>query len=170
MLKRTIATAALVAVMAAMSATAALGHPAGAPTGEVTQVEWTLPAGQCKLLPRSLKLTGKGTSRKYTTIGTDGSYTEVVFVNGTARDNRGGKYKFDYSNTFTTQTTVVPYTGLVTDYFSLKGKGAANGLHSAFLANFTLTSEDPLVFSIDPIFATGDPISFPDGTPHCDPL
>ena len=170
MLKRLLVSIAVLAIAAGMCVTTAIAHPGDAPAGEVTEVDWTLPAGQCKLLPKRLKVTGEGTQRKYVTIGADGSYTEVNWVSGTAKDNRGGRYRFDYANTLTTQSTVVPWTGVMTDFFSLKGTGAANGLHSSFLANFTLTSEDPAAFSFDPIVTFGDPISFPDGAAHCDPL
>ena len=170
MLKRTLVVMAVAVGLAGLSATAALGHPAEGPTPEVTDVEWTLTRAECKSLPKHLKLTGEGTSRKYTTIGSDGSYTEMTFVNGTAKDNRGGRYRFDYSNTLTTQSTILPWAGIISDYFSLDGRGAADGLHTAFLANFNFTSEDPLIFTFEPIYQIGDPISFPDGEEHCDPI
>jgi hypothetical protein len=175
MLKRTIVAAAA-ALLLAVGATAALGGDSPAPVAPVeeTEVSWTIKKGQCKNLPPGLKVTGEGTSRKYVTFASaaDGTtaYTELVIITGTATDNRGGTYRFDYHNVLTTPDADAPFTAIMSDHFTLKGRGAANGLHSAFLANFTLTSEDPLVASLEKIWSTGDPIDFATGTARCDPL
>jgi hypothetical protein len=52
------------------------------------------------------------------------------------------------------------------DSFSLAGRGPARH-HNGFLARFTFDSTS---FSLQPIHSRGDPISFPDGAAHCDPL
>ena len=174
MLKRTILAAA-VALLLGLGATAALGGDSPVPVPpEETAVTWTLPKGQCKNLPKGLRVTGEGTSRTYVTSATaeDGTtaFTELTVITGTATDNRGGTYRFDYHNVLTTSDADAPFVGIMSDHFTLKGRGAADGLHSAFLADFTLTSEDPLVASFDKIWSTGDPIDFATGAARCDPL
>jgi len=53
----------------------------------------------------------------------------------------------------------------MTDHFSNSGRGPAK-LNNGFVAEITLLP----VFSAQPISSFGDPISFPDGAAHCDPL
>jgi hypothetical protein len=54
----------------------------------------------------------------------------------------------------------------MTDHFSNSGNGPAK-LNNGFVANVTFT---PTSSSVVPISAFGDPLSFPDGATHCDPL
>lgn len=171
------ASLALLAMLSiGLAAPAALaGDPPAPPVPtETTKVTWTLGSGKCKLLPKGLKLSGTGTSRKYTFSGMDvnGSpyFTEFVVIKGTATDNRGGRYRFDYHNSFTAPDADVPYTGIISDHFTLYGNGEADGLHSAFVTRLTVTSEDPFQGSFDPIYAVGDPFGFADFAPRCDPL
>jgi len=76
---------------------------------------------------------------------------------------------FDYSNESRVSNTVASpdvFTGLMTDHFSNSGSGPAK-LNNGFVANVTFT---PTSFSVEPISSFGDPLSFPDGAAHCDPL
>jgi hypothetical protein len=177
MLRRIAITVALGLVSAGLAAGAALAGPLPTPPtpDEVTEVSWAIPKGQCPLLPRNVRVTGTGTAWKYTTSVTDPttgatSYTELNVIKGTARDNRGGRYTFDYHNVLTAADARAPFSGIMSDHFTLKGRGVANGLHSAWLANFTLISEDPFNATIDPIWHVGRPIDFKTGAPLCDPL
>ena len=55
----------------------------------------------------------------------------------------------------------------MTDYFALQG-AAGMTLSNGFLARFTTNNRN--IERFDPINAFGDPIDFPSGAAHCDPL
>ena len=77
---------------------------------------------------------------------------------------------FLYSNTFrVSDTTADPgvFAGTMNDAFSLAGPGPAR-LSNGFTAH--ITTDFATFFTFDPIRAYGDPISFPEGEEHCDPL
>jgi hypothetical protein len=59
------------------------------------------------------------------------------------------------------------FVGLMTDHFSLSGSGPAT-LNNGFVAR--IATDFATFFSLDPISAHGDPITFPDGEEVCDPL
>jgi hypothetical protein len=80
-------------------------------------------------------------------------------------------YVFEYSNEFRVSNTVADpdvFTGLMTDHFSNSGSGPAK-LNNGFVAEITF-AENFSSLSLQPITSHGDPLSFPDGAAHCDPL
>src|SRR5262249_28431101 len=124
---------------------------------------FTIAKGQCSQLPADLEVTGLGLERT-TTIAEeiDGrlNYVRTSTISGTATDNFGGKYTFEYHNHFS--RTPVPGSGIDIDTFKLTGKGAANGMSTFFRAKVTIDSgANPIGFEI--LDSTGDPS-------HCDPL
>jgi hypothetical protein len=95
----------------------------------------------------------------------------ATHAHGTATDQDGNVYVFDYSNEFrVSNTTTDPniFSGLMTDHFSNSGSGPAT-LNNGFVANITV-SADFSTFVVEPVSSFGDPLSFPDGAAHCDPL
>jgi hypothetical protein len=81
-------------------------------------------------------------------------------------------YVFDYSNEFRASNTIADpdvISGRMTDHFSLSGRGPST-LNNGFVAKFTAAA-DFSFFSFDSVISEhGDPLSFPDGAAHCDPL
>ena len=89
---------------------------------------------------------------------------------GTATDQNGNVYVFNYSNEFRVSNSVAEpdsYSGLMTDAFSLTGSGPAH-LNNGFVAD--ISTSDFKSFTWAPRSAHGDPISFTTGETHCDPL
>ena len=149
--------------------------PAAArPLIETFPVSFTIPSGQCSNLASGTSLTGEGTERSITTETTAGGVTTIMntsHAHGTSIDQDGNVYVFDYSNHFRASNTVANptlFSGLMTDHFSNSGPGPAK-LNNGFVANITFTSGFA-TFSAVPISSHGDPLSFPDGAAHCDPL
>jgi hypothetical protein len=148
--------------------------PAGAsPLIETFPVTFTLSSATCSNLPSGTTLTGSGIEKSITTERTDGSgvttFINATHAHGTSTDQAGNVYVFDYSNEFRASNTAASpdvFTGLMTDHFSNSGSGPAK-LNNGFVANVTFT---PTSFSVVPISSFGDPLSFPDGAAHCDPL
>ena len=145
-----------------------------APTA-VKKVSFTITAKQCPDLPQGVTIKGAGTSRKWESASVDAGgmthYFAVTAVHGTATDNRGGRYTFDYHDDWSTSHTTVPYVALLTDHFDLVPKGAfGGGLHTFFVANVTVNSEDPFDAVFEPTFLRGDPVDFKTLKPHCDPI
>lgn len=148
--------------------------PAGAsPLIETFPVSFTLSSAQCSNLASGTTLTGSGGGKSITIERTNASGVTTVInathAHGTATDQDGNVYVFDYSNEFRVSNTVASpdvFTGLMTDHFSNSGSGPAK-LNNGFVASITLT---PTSVSVVPISSHGDPLSFPDGAAHCDPL
>jgi hypothetical protein len=145
---------------------------AGGTSVESFPVSFVLSSATCSHLPDGTTITGSGTETSVTTIRTDQSGVTTIInathAFGTAADQNGNGYAFNYSNEFRVSNSVADpdaLTGLMTDSFSLAGSGPAR-LTNGFVANITLAP----TFEAQPISAHGDPISFPDGTAHCDPL
>ena len=95
----------------------------------------------------------------------------ATHTHGTSTDQAGNVYVFNYSNTFRVSNTIANpdvFSGLMTDHFSNSGSGPAK-LNNGFVANIT-ASADFSTFVVIPITSFGDPLGFPEGTPHCDPL
>ncbi len=59
------------------------------------------------------------------------------------------------------------YIGTMFDLFAMTGRGPSR-IRNGFTAIMTTDLTSSFVFQ--PLLAWGDPISFPDGAPHCDPL
>jgi hypothetical protein len=148
--------------------------PAGASALiETFPVSFTLSSATCSNLSSGTTLTGSGIGKSITTERTNASGVTTVInathAHGTSTDQAGNVYTFDYSNEFRVSNTGASpevFTGLMTDHFSNSGSGPAK-LNNGFVANVTFT---PTSFSAVPISSFGDPLSFPDGGAHCDPL
>jgi hypothetical protein len=164
----------LALVPAILVAALLVALPAGAsPLVETFPVSFTLSSVQCSNLPSGTTLTGSGSAKSITIERTNPSgvttVTNATHAHGTSTDQAGNVYVFDYSNEFRISNTVADpdvFTGLMTDHFSNSGSGPAK-LNNGFVANVTFT---PSSFSVVPISSFGDPLSFPDGAAHCDPL
>jgi len=149
--------------------------PAGAsPLIETSPVSFTIPSGQCSNLAAGTTLTGSGIEKSITIERTDASGVTTLInathAHGTATDQDGNVYVFDYSNEFRVSNTAADpdtFSGLMTDHFSNSGPGPAK-LNNGFVAN--LTTDFSTFFTFEPISSHGDPLGFPDGEAHCDPL
>jgi hypothetical protein len=168
--------AALAMVFVALAAGVTSAEAAnGGPTVKTVHVTFVLPlvAGACSQLPAGTIVNGSGTETSITSVRTRNGVTTIVNVthtHGTATDQSGNTYVFNYNNEFRISNTVADpntYSGLMFDTFSLSGHGPAR-LHNDFVAEVTTTNFAG--FSYRPLHASGDPISFPDGAAHCDPL
>jgi hypothetical protein len=141
-------------------------------------VSFTVTSGQCQYLPAGTTLTGSGTEKSITTVRTDANGITTIenstHAKGTATDNQGNTYVFNYSNSFRISNSAARpniFSGTMTDSFTVAGNGPAQ-LHNGFVA--TLTT-DPSTFATVTWHvqsSRGDPISFATGpvVPHCDPL
>jgi hypothetical protein len=157
-------------VLASGTAIAKGGHGA---TIDRFQVSFSMSSATCSNLPDGTTISGSGIEKSITNTRTKRGVTTTIntsHANGTATDQSGNRYRFNYSNHFRAKNTVAnpdQFSGKMVDSFSLAGPGPAK-LHNGFLARFT--TDFATFFSFDPIHSRGDPISFPDGTAHCDPL
>jgi hypothetical protein len=129
----------------------------------------------CQFVPAGTTISWTGPERASTIVRTDASGVTTVSVvshaSGKATDNHGNTFAFDYSNAFRVSNSVgdpSTFTGVMTDHFSLAGP--ALQLSNGFIAPLLTTNlVDVFIFG-DPISARGDPIDFPSGAAHCDPL
>lgn len=140
-------------------------------TVERSRVTFTLTSETCSHLSPGTVIEGKGTQRSVTTTWTGRDGAEVIRnntqISGKAWDQDDNVYRFHYSNRFrVTETEPGLYSGRMTDHFRLTGAGPER-LNNGFVA---LITTDFQTFTFDPIKSFGDPISFPDGAAHCDPL
>jgi hypothetical protein len=142
-----------------------------------TTVSFTMTSASCANLPAGTTITGSGSQRSVTTTRTDASgVTRIVnatHAHGTASDQDGNSYVFNYANEFRISNTLAQpdlFSGLMTDSFTLAGPGPAK-LQNGFVANLTAPA-DFSTASWDVIQSRGDPISFESGpiVSHCDPL
>jgi hypothetical protein len=170
-LKRVL-TALVAAVALVLSQGVADAAPGGA-TVESFPVSFVLTSETCSNLPAGTTIEGTGIEKSITRTRTDASGVTTIantsIAHGTATDQDGNAYVFLYSNEFrVSNSTADPglFTGLMNDHFSLSGPGPAK-LSNGFTARITTDFVD---FTFDPIRAHGDPISFPEGIAHCDPL
>jgi hypothetical protein len=164
----------LALVPAVLVMAVAFAIPAGAsPLIETFPVSFTIPSGQCSNLAAGTTLTGSGIEKSITIEKTAGDITTIInatHAHGTATDQDGNVYVFDYSNEFRASNTAADpdtFSGLMTDHFSNSGSGPAK-LNNGFVAN--ITTDFATFFTLVPISSFGDPLSFPDGAAHCDPL
>jgi hypothetical protein len=162
------------ALVPALLVTVLVALPAGAsPLVETFPVTFSLSSAQCSNLAAGTTLDGSGIEKSITTERTNTSGVTTVMnvshAHGTTTDQDGNIYVFDYSNEFRISNTIASpdvFTGLMTDHFSNSGSGPAK-LNNGFVANVTFTTTS---FTAVPINSFGDPLSFPDGAAHCDPL
>jgi hypothetical protein len=168
---------ALVALPLTLSAAGALADASPAPPTPVAveKVSFTMTSKQCRALPQGVTVKGSGTKRTWATSSTDASGvthdSSVSVISGPATDNKGGRYWFDYHDSFNASYTTLPYVALLTDHFDLvKRANLAGIVHAVFVGELTVTSENPPDATLKPTFALGDPLDFATFTPHCDPL
>jgi hypothetical protein len=176
-LKRLVISA-ITVLAVALGATPVAAVDGGA-TIETSSVSFTITSAKCSNLPAGTTITGSGTQKSITTMRTDASGITTIgnstHAHGTATDNRGNTYVFNYSNSFrVSNTTAHPgtFSGMMTDVFSLAGNGPAQ-LHNGFVAGIT-SSDGFNSASWDVKSSRGDPISFATGpieaAHHCDPI
>ncbi len=141
-------------------------------TVETFPVSFVLTSDTCQNLPNGTELSGSGTETSITTTRTDRNGVEVIenstHAHGTATDQDGNTYVFNYSNEFRATLDGDVLSGLMTDAFALAGPGPArlnNGFVGHFLSDFSSFFTVP-----DVISSHGDPLDFATGGGHCDPL
>jgi hypothetical protein len=145
------------------------------PKIETSPVTFRMSSKACQHLPPGTTLRAKGTMRSVTTTTVlAGGVTRVInssHARGTATDQGGKRYVFDYSNTFTVRNAPPAspgiYTGLMYDLFTLSGSGPA-ALVNGFVAQFT--TDLGKFARLEPISRFGDPYSFSKNSARCDPL
>jgi hypothetical protein len=169
-LKRLVIAAVSVAAFALMAGPSVAGGNGA--TIDVFPVSFVITSATCSELPPATTLTGSGTEKSITVVKTKNGVTRVhntSHATGTATDQDGNTYVFDYSNSFNISDAGSPgvFSGIMNDHFSLAGNGPAD-LHNGFQAVF---STDFTTFtSLTPLKSQGDPIDFVTVTAHCDPL
>jgi hypothetical protein len=162
----------VVAVVALVFTGSAMAKSHGA-TIDRSPVSFSLSSATCPNLPAGTTVNGSGPEKSITVDKQrNGVETTIntTHAHGHATDQDGNAYVFNYSNHFrASNTTADPevFSGKMVDSFSLAGRGPAK-LHNGFLARFT--TDFATFFNLQPIQSRGDPISFPDGAAHCDPL
>jgi hypothetical protein len=141
-------------------------------TVETFPVSFVLSSTTCSNLASGTQLMGSGTGKSITTTSTDRdgvvNVRNSTHSHGTATDQDGNTYVFNYSNEFRATVDGVVYSGLMTDSFALAGNGPAQ-LNNGFVGNFV--SDFSSFFTVpDVISSYGDPLNFETGEVHCDPL
>jgi len=105
---------------------------------------WTIPAGQCPLLPADVSLSGNGEHHTVinTKVNNDGSKVTVIndVVKGSAVDNFGNTYTFIYSNHSVTTESGALGTVEMVDNFVLNG---AHHYEVGFNWRWTFTPPGP---------------------------
>ena len=155
----------LLALAPAILSMAAVPPASAQATLSRSTVSFTL-AG-CTQLPPGLIITGSGESLIVASTRIDKDGNTVVerhnVVTGTATDNSGGTYIFNYASnaTMTTPPGVFPITFSGTDHFNLLGHGKGNQMQVGFNADLTVTGPNTFIFS--PVSVRGNPFS-------CDPI
>jgi hypothetical protein len=165
----------LVTTISVVSLALSLGTIVAASNGATVDtfpVSFVLTSATCSNLPSGTELTGSGAGKSITTTRTDqdGVVTVVnsTHAHGTATDQDGNTYVFNYSNEFRATLDEGVYSGLMTDAFTLAGQGPAqlnNGFVGHFMSDFSSFFTVPNVIS-----SHGDPLDFATGAVHCDPL
>ena len=165
----------VVTVIGVVSLALSLGSLVVASNGATVDtfpVSFVLSSATCSDLPSGTELMGSGTGKSITTTRTDqdGVVTVVnsTHSHGTATDQDGNTYVFNYSNEFRATLDGGVYSGLMTDAFALAGRGPAH-LNNGFVGHFM--SDFSTFFTVpDVISSHGDPLDFVTGEVHCDPL
>jgi hypothetical protein len=141
-------------------------------TVETFPVGFVLTSATCSDLPSGTELTASGTGKSITNTRTDQDGVVIVVnsthAHGTATDQDGNTYVFNYSNEFRATLDGGVYSGLMTDAFTLAGRGPAqlnNGFVGHFMSDFSTFFTVPNLIS-----SHGDPLDFVTGEGHCDPL
>lgn len=169
---RSIAT---VAVVIAALATSSLSAVSPLSSNEVIHdrftVDFTIPFGpSCADLPAGVtEVSGTAEFFVVTTVRVDRNgvthMNQNQFASGTATDDDGATYSFNYANhaSFDIPPEEFPQEVRMTDHFNLNGKGKANHMHVGFVivATITETNEfpwDPTVISMRGDVFDCDPI------------
>jgi hypothetical protein len=138
---------------------------------ETGPVQIGISADTCSKLPAGTEITGAGTQTSITwTTRRAGrtSVTNSTVATGTATDQAGNQSTWVYSNQFwvaNTRANTKRFRGPMVDAFQLSG---ATRLSNGFLARFSTDFDKFNRYKR--VNAFGDPIEFPAGVAHCDPL
>ena len=149
----------------AVVAGSALAAP---PEVEVFPVEFEITSATCPNLPAGTTIHGSGMEKSITTFTTSKKGVTTIMntshANGTATDQAGNTYAWNYSNHFSVSDSgpETAFAGEMVDAFTLAGNGPAH-LNNGFRALFDLVT-------IQELSSRGDPIDFASGTSRCDPL
>jgi hypothetical protein len=155
-------TAALIAAWLAIG----IGAAAAATDVSSGPVSFTLPAGQCADLPAGVSVSGTGTEivRVHSSVDANGNVHQLfgTTITGTATDNLGGAYRFNYHNVQAFSPSAgFPFVLHITDHFNLVGNGPASKIHTFF--NLTILVTGASSFEILSAHFHGD-------SETCDPL
>ena len=169
---RRLAVLALATAAGALGVTGALA--AGGATIDEFPVSFTMSSATCPNLPAGTVVVGTGAMKSITTTRTDkGGVTTIQnasHAQGTATDQAGNSYVFEYENNFRISNSAAEpgvFSGRMTDSFSLAGPGPAK-LHNGFQAIFT--TDFATFATFEELNSRGDPLDFATGTAVCDPL
>ena len=153
-----------IAVFAVVAGSALAAPP------EITtdSVSFVMSSATCSNLPAGTTIRGSGTIKSITTFTTSKKGVTTIMntthANGTATDQAGNTYVFNYANHFSVSDSGpgTAFAGEMVDAFVLAGNGPAH-LNNGFRALFDLVT-------LEELSSRGDPIDFATGAPHCDPL
>jgi hypothetical protein len=155
-----------------LGGTSALAADGGATIDEFP-VSFVITSATCSNLPAGTTITGSGTMKSITVVNTDKDGVTTIHntshATGTATDQAGNTYHFNYANTYRISNSAANpgvFSGRMTDSFSLAGDGPAH-LNNGFQAIFTT---DGSTNTFEPLNSRGDPIDFAAATARCDPL
>jgi hypothetical protein len=169
-----LATLAVAAAALALGGTSALAADGGA-TIEEFPVSFVMTSATCPNLPAGTTINGAGTMKSITTTRTDKDGITTVHnashAHGTATDQAGNTYVFNYENNFrisNSEASPAVFSGRMTDSFSLAGSGPAK-LHNGFQAVFTLDIVTGAA-TLEELNSRGEPLDFATGEARCDPL
>jgi hypothetical protein len=130
-------------------------------------IPFTIPYdGPCSQLPDGLVVSGTADLYVVTTVRVDQNGVTHVNINsratGTATDNEGGAYKFNYSSHRSEEVPPGETNIQVnwTDHFNLVGAGRTIQVHTGFVLRGTITESG---FEMNFINTYGDPFK-------CDPI
>ena len=166
-------TLGVAAVMVAIGAGSAVAA-GGPPVIETVPADFVLTSGTCPNLPAGTTITGTGSGKSITRVSVDENglvtIANTTHSNGTATDQLGNSYVFNYSNEFrVTNSAADPgvFSGRMNDSFTLAGSGPSH-LSNGFQAVFT--TDFATLFSFEELNSRGDPLDFATGAARCDPL
>lgn len=169
-MKRLALTAAGTAVFALVLGTAISAR--GGATIDEFPVSFVLTSGTCSNLPAGTVLTGTGTEKSITTFTNRNGVPTLAnssHAHGTAIDQNGNVYVFNYANEFQgTFDNNGVLTATMNDSFIVAGSGPAK-LSNGFLG--TIVTDFVSFFTVPQVTRShGDPLDFVTGDVHCDPL
>jgi hypothetical protein len=164
-----VTTVGVVSVALSLGIVAAASQEA---TVDTFPVSFVLTSTTCSNLPSGTELMGSGTGKSITTTRTDQDGVVTVrnstHSHGTATDQDGNTYVFNYSNEFRATVDGDVFSGFMTDAFAVAGPGPAR-LNNGFVGHFV--SDFSSFFTVPEVISShGDPLDFVTGAVHCDPL